>query len=204
MMLILSRLYWLISSAVIGVIVAVIALMVLRLIANQADLNPFAWSSRTIRRLTDPFIGPVRRALMGFGVDPKYAPLVAILLTVLLGWFALQLVSSIANTLAGIVVSLQGNALAKMIGYVLYGLLSLYSLLIFIRIIFSWGMVSYANRAMRFLVNATEPLLAPLRRFVPPVGTFDISPIVAFLIVWLFQAASAGTLLKGWPLVFFG
>jgi len=202
-MIILNRLYWFMNWAVIAVIVAVVLLVLLRLIANQADLNPFAWSSRTIRRLTDPLIGPVRRALMGFGVDPKYAPLVAILITILLGWFSLQLVSSIANTVAGVLLSLASHAVVPVIGYVLYGLLSFYSLLIFIRIIFSWVMVSYSNRVMRFLVNATEPMLGPLRRMVPLVGTFDISPIVAFIILWLFQAAIAGTLLHGRPVVFF-
>ncbi len=202
-MIILGRLYWFINSAVIAVIIAVIALVLLRLIANQADLNPFSWSSRTIRRLTDPFIVPMRRALVGFGVDPKYAPLVAILTTILLGWFSLQLVASIANTIAGVLMSLSRHAVVPIIGYVLYGLLSFYSLLIFLRIVFSWVMVSYSNRLMRFLVNATEPLLGPLRRMVPLVGTFDISPIVAFIIVWLVQAAIAGTLLHGWPTVFF-
>lgn len=202
-MLILRQLYWFINSAVIAITVAAVVLVLLRLIANQADLNPFGWTSLTIRRLTDSFIGPVRRALMGFGVDPKYAPLVTLLLAVLLGWFSLQLVSSIANMLAGILFSLGKHALVPIIGYVLYGLLSFYSLLIFIRIICSWVMVSYANRAMRFLVNATEPMLEPLRRIVPRVGAFDISPIVAFIIVWLFQAAIAGTLLRGWQIVFF-
>jgi YggT family protein len=202
-MIILSRLYWFINWMVIAAILVIVALVVLRLIANQADLNPFGWSSLTIRRLTDPFIGPVRRALVGLGVDAKYAPLVTILLAILLGWFAIQLVGSIANTLAGILFSLGRNAIVPIIGYVLYGLLGFYSLLIFIRIIFSWGMVSYSNRVMRFLVNATEPLLGPLRRMVPPLGTFDISPIVAFIVLWLFQAAVAGTLLRGWPIVFF-
>jgi YggT family protein len=202
-MIILDRIYWFISSAIIAGIVAVIVLILLRVIANQADLNPFAWSARTIRRLTDPLIGPVRRALAGFGVDPKYAPLVTILITILLGWFSLQLVSSIANTVAGVLISLGKGAVVPILGYVLYGLLTLYSLLIFIRIIFSWVMVSYSNRMMRFLVNITEPMLGPLRRMVPPVGTFDISPIVAFIIVWLFQAAIRGTLLSGWPTVFF-
>jgi YggT family protein len=65
------------------------------------------------------------------------------------------------------------------------------------RIIFSWGMVSYANRVMRFLVDTTEPLLGPLRRTIPPLGRLDISPIIAFLILWLFQTAIAGTLLRG-------
>ncbi|MFN2491638.1 MAG: YggT family protein [Pyrinomonadaceae bacterium] len=202
-MIILSRLYWFISSAIIAAIVVVILLTLLRLIADQADLNPFGWSSLTIRRLTDRFIGPVRRALMGVGVDPKYAPLVTILVAILLGWFALQLVVSIANTLAGIFTSLREHAVIPIIGYLLYGLISFYILLIFIRIIFSWGMISHSNRVMRFLANATEPLLGPLRRLVPTIGTFDISPIVAFIILWLFQAAIAGTLLRGWPLMFF-
>jgi YggT family protein len=203
-MAILSRIYWFINWAVIAAIVAIIVLVLLRLIANSANLNPFGWSSLTIRRLTDPFIGPVRRALISFGVDPKYAPLVTILLAVLLGWFALQVVSSIANTLAGIIVSLQHFSLVTLAGYVLYGMIGLYTLLVFIRVIFSWVMVSYSHRVMRFLVNATEPLLGPLRRMIPPVGTFDISPIIAFVILWLFQAAIAGTLLHGQPLQFFG
>jgi len=202
-MIILERVYWFLNWAIIAAIVGIIVLLVLRMIANQLDLNPFSWSARTIRRLTDPLIGPVRRAIASAGVDAKFAPLVTILLTVLLGWFALQLVTSIANTLAGVVLSLQAQAFVPAIGYVLYGLLSFYSLLIFIRIIFSWGRVSYSNRLMRLTVNATEPLLGPLRRLVPTVGMFDISPIVAFLIVWLFQAAVAGTLLRGMRLVFF-
>jgi uncharacterized protein YggT (Ycf19 family) len=36
-----------------------------------------------------------------------------------------------------------------------------------------------------------------LRRVIPPLGRIDISPIIAFLILWLFQAAIAGTLLRG-------
>jgi len=202
-MIILERLYWFLNLAIIGLIVGIIVSLVLRLISNQADLNPFGWSSRSIRRLTDPLIGPVRRALAGVGIDPKYAPLATILLAVLLGWFALQLVASMVNTIAGVVVSLNEGAFPALIGYVLYGLLSFYSLLIFIRIIFDLGRVSYTNRVMRLLVNATEPLLGPLRRIVPPVGMFDISPIVAFIIVWLFQAAIAGTLLRGLRVVFF-
>jgi YggT family protein len=202
-MIILGRIYWFIDWAVIVAIVAVVVLVLLRVLANKADLNPFGWSSLTIRRLTDPFIGPMRRALMGFGVDPKFAPLVAILLAVILGWFALQLVASITNTLAGIMFSLAKHSPVALIGYVLYGLVSLYVLLIFIRIIFSWGMATYSNRVMRFLVNTTEPMLGPLRRRVPLVGTFDISPIVAFIILWLVQAAIVGTLLQGLPIQFF-
>jgi YggT family protein len=93
--------------------------------------------------------------------------------------------------------SAQIGAMIRAIGFILYGLLSIYTLLIIIRIIFSWGMVSYTNRVMRFLVDVTEPLLGPLRRVIPRLGWLDISPIVAILILWLFQAAIAGTLLRG-------
>ena len=50
---------------------------------------------------------------------------------------------------------------------------------------------------MRFLYDTTEPLLGPLRRMLPTLGWIDISPFVAFLMIWLFQAAIEGTLLRG-------
>lgn len=201
-MIILERIYWFTTWVVIAAIVAIVVLMILRLIANQLDLNPFSWSSLTIRRLTDPLIGPMRRVLMGFGVDPKYAPLVLILLTILLGWFALQLMDGLANTLAGILYGIKRAEIVPLLGYLLYGMVSIYIMLIFIRIILSYA-VGYGNRFMRFLINITEPLLAPLRRMVPRVGMFDISPLIAFIILWILQAAIAGTLLREMPLRFF-
>jgi len=197
-MLIISRTFLFLSWAIQAVIVAVIVLMILRLIADAADLNPFGWISRTLRRLSDGFIIPVRGGLRGFGgMDPKFAPLVVILIVILLGYFVLQLVGTIGSTLAGVLDSVQSGAMISVLGFILHGLLSIYILLIIMRIVFSWGRVSYTNRIMRFLVDTTEPLLGPLRRIIPPLGWIDISPIVAFLILWLFQAAIAGTLLRG-------
>jgi YggT family protein len=198
-MLIIARTFWFLTVAVQVAIAAVILLMIIRLIADAMDLNPFAWTSRTIRRLSDGLVIPVRGGLRGFGIDPKFAPLVVILISVLLGFFVLQLVSTIFTTIAGVMESVPRGAFFWVIGFILYGLLSIYSLLIIIRIIFSWGMLSYSNRIMRFLVDVTEPLLGPLRRVVPPLGRWDISPIVAFLILWLLQAAVMGTLLRGAP-----
>jgi YggT family protein len=194
-MLILDRVFWLINSAVLVVIVVIVALMLLRLIANLTNPNPFGWTSQTIRRLTDPLIGPVRRALVRAGVDPKYAPLVGILATILLGWFALQIVTTATVTLDGILRSLIDHAMGAFVGYLLSGLLSFYILLIFLRVIFSWVNVSYSHRWMRLLVSATEPLLGPLRRAIPLIGGFDASPIVALLIVQVLQRVVAGMLI---------
>lgn len=197
-MLVIDRIFWFIQSAIIIIIVAVIALMVVKLIADAMDLNPFGWMSRTVRRLSDPFIIPMRGGLRSFGgMNPNFAPLVVILIAILLAWFLLTLVGTIAATIKGVLRGVQTGAVIAVLGYILFGLISIYILFIVVRIIFSWGRVSYTNRVMRFLVDVTEPLLGPLRRIVPPLGWLDISPIVALLILWLFQQAIAGTLLLG-------
>jgi YggT family protein len=195
-MIILQRIYWLINSAVVTVIVVTIALVLLRFIANLADLNPFSWASRTIRRVTDPLIAPVRRPLARAGVDPKYAPLVTILVTIFLGWCLLQFVAAATGILDGLLRSLAGHAVVPFIGYLIYGLLSFYTLLIFARVLFSWVNLSYSNRWARFLIHATEPLLGPLRRLVPIVGGFDISPIIAWLIIEILKHAVLVTLIN--------
>jgi YggT family protein len=195
-MLIIDRIVWFINAGVSIIIVAVIALMLVRLIADAMDLNPFAWTSRTVRRLSDGFVIPMRGGLRGFGIDPKFAPLVVILIVILLGYFLLQLVGTVAATVVGVVISARSGAVFRIIGFIISGLISIYILFIVIRIVFSWGMVSYTNRVMRFLVDVTEPLLGPLRRMIPRLGWMDISPLVAILILWLFQQAVAGTLLS--------
>ena len=120
-MQIISRSFLFLTWAVVAAIVAIIALMILRLIVNAADLNPFGWPARTIRRLTDPFVMPVRRALLGFGVDPKFAPLVIILITILLGWFFLWLSEEVARTIAGLVIAIRFADPVMGLGWVIYG-----------------------------------------------------------------------------------
>ena len=196
-MTILSLTLWFLIRAIWLLIGGTILLMVLRLVADGLDLNPFGWMSRTIRRLTDGLVVPVRGGLRNLGADPKFAPLVVILLVILLGFFFLQLVETIFVTIAGVWDSTQRGRVMAALGFILYGLLSIYFLLILMRVIFSWGQLSYRNRVMRFLYDTTEPLLGPLRRMLPTLGWIDISPFVAFLLIWLFQAAITGTLLRG-------
>jgi len=196
-MLIIERILWFINTAISVVIIAVIGLMIIRLITDAMDLNPFAWTSRTTRRLTDVFVMPVRGSLRQVGMDPKFAPLVVILVVIVVGYFFGQLVGTVLLTIGGVWTSVQRGAVITAVGYIIYGLLSIYLILIIARIVFSWGQVSYQNRIMRFLVNTTEPLLGPLRRMLPPLGWIDISPLVAGLIIWFLLSAVSGTLLRG-------
>lgn len=203
---VLQTIYSFVTWGLIAIIVAGIVLILLRSLFNYMDVNPFTWSAITIKRVTDPAILPVRRVLVGLRIDPRAAPLVVILIIILLGWFAIQVASGLLNTVAGVVHALSSGSPSTpvaIVGYLLYGLLGLYTTLILIRIVFTWFQVSYANRMMRFLIGTTEPLLAPLRRTIPPMGMFDVSAIVAFIIVWLLQAAVVGTLLRNWQVQFF-
>jgi YggT family protein len=178
-------------------ILIVVLLMLVRFIMNLADVNPFSRLAMNIRRLTDPMVNPIKRGLLAFGGEPKLAPLIVILIAILLGYFTISLIDAILFTIRGALVAISYGSIVGVVGYILYGLLQIYSLLILIRIVFSWGSVSYSNPIMKFLVRVTDPLLVPLRRVIPPLGMFDISPIVAFLIIWLFQQAIAATLLRG-------
>lgn len=196
-MLVIARTFWFLESAFIALIVGLILLMIVRMIVDKADLNPFGFTHRTVRRLSDTFVFPVRGTLRDFRADPKFAPLVVIAIVVLFGFIGVQLLRIVERMIVGVLVSLENGDIPAIIGMILYGLISLYILLMFVRVIFSMARVSYTNRVMRFLVDITEPLLGPLRRAIPPVGMIDISPLVAFIILWVIQAAIAGTLLKG-------
>ncbi len=65
--------------------------------------------------------------------------------------------------------------------------LTLYSFAFIARAFLSWFRISYYHPLARFLIQITEPLLAPLRRYIPPVGGMDFAPMVALLILWLVE-----------------
>jgi YggT family protein len=205
-MLILKTLYLFITWGVMALAIAAIALIILRSIYNYADVNPFRRSAISLKRATDPMIVPIRRLLVAFRLEPKVAPFIAILLIILIGYFVVQVASSVLNTIAGILYAVTSGVPGfpiAIVGYLVFGLLGLYTLAIFVRIFLSYAALGYGNPWMRFLIRITEPLMGRLRRNIRPVGMFDISPIIAFLILWVLQAIVAATLLKGWPVQFF-
>jgi YggT family protein len=55
--------------------------------------------------------------------------------------------------------------------------------------ILSWlPMDRYNNPVVRVLDEITAPILEPLRRFIPPFGMMDITPIIALIILQVLQA----------------
>ncbi|MBX6753250.1 MAG: YggT family protein [Thermorudis peleae] len=61
-------------------------------------------------------------------------------------------------------------------------------LAIVIRAVLSWFDPTASNPISRFLVQLTEPLIAPIRRVLPLVGgVLDLSPLVALILLQLLQ-----------------
>ena len=87
--------------------------------------------------------------------------------------------------------------MSSLIG-VIQTILSLYSLAIILNS-FIGMMVDRDHPVARLLRQITEPLLAPLRRVVPPVqvggGLLDLSPMVALLLVWVLERLLISVLL---------
>ena len=66
--------------------------------------------------------------------------------------------------------------------------LHVYSLVLLGRIILSWfPHINRSNPIVEFLYQATEPVLAHVRRIIPPLGMMDISPIVVFFVIHFLQ-----------------
>jgi len=58
-------------------------------------------------------------------------------------------------------------------------------LAVLLRVLFSWINPDPYNMLVRWVYQLTEPILAPLRRVIPPLGGLDITPMVALLILQL-------------------
>jgi YggT family protein len=75
--------------------------------------------------------------------------------------------------------------------------LFVYSLILLARVVLSWLELAGVHppptgplrAAYELLFDVTEPLLKQLRRIIPPVGMFDLSVVVAFVIIFVLRTA---------------
>jgi uncharacterized protein YggT (Ycf19 family) len=75
-----------------------------------------------------------------------------------------------------------GDSLASFVSVFLW----VYTLLLFAYIITSWVRLPYRpwlNRVQRFLYDVCDPYLRLFRRFLPPLGPIDLSPMVAIFVL---------------------
>ncbi len=62
-------------------------------------------------------------------------------------------------------------------------LITLYQWILIGRVLISWIDPHGRYQISRWLYELTEPVLAPLRRYVPPFGGLDLTPFIAFLLL---------------------
>ena len=75
---------------------------------------------------------------------------------------------------------------------IICNLLRVYLFLIFARIVLSWFPLNPSGAMAgiySFLYTVTEPVLGPVRRIMPALGAFDLSPIVVIIGISIIQGA---------------
>ncbi len=128
--------------------------------------------------LTDWLVAPLRRAVPARGrLDA--APLLGAFLVALLFVFLVRLLRSGAGAYSFLLVS---GALLLMLHWALYLLVAL----VIVNVLFSL-INPHAPLAPTFDA-LTRPVLAPLRRLIPPIGGFDLSPLVLVLVLQILLA----------------
>ena len=73
---------------------------------------------------------------------------------------------------------------------VICALVTAYLVVLFARAIMSWFPIRPGTpwaSIYRVLLDLTEPVLAPLRRIIPPAGMFDLSFLVLFIALGILQ-----------------
>lgn len=71
--------------------------------------------------------------------------------------------------------------------YLINWTFQIYTLMLFAKILSSWLPQVNDYRIMQFISYYTDPYLNFFRRFIPPLGMIDFSPIIAFLALGFIQ-----------------
>ena len=79
--------------------------------------------------------------------------------------------------------------------YLILQILKLYSYIVIANVVISWliafNVLNTGNRfvymVLDFTYRMTEPFLNRIRRFLPNLGAFDISPIILLMLIWIIQ-----------------
>jgi YggT family protein len=161
-----------IFTLIIDTIAIVLAsILLLRFWMQAVRVRPPSSISQFMFQLTDWLVKPLRRVLPGVG-GYDWSSLAGAFLVALLSTFIHLWIAS-APLFPGVLVL----ALLSLLQWILYGFMGL----ILIEVIFSWV---NPHAPLAPLIGAlTDPLMRPLRRIIPLVGSIDLSPLVAFLLL---------------------
>lgn len=149
-------------------------------------VSPFGPLGRTLRAATDPVLRPVERRLVRMGGNPAHAGGWLIVVTAIAGIVVISLAGWLLDTFRAAQSAATGGPrhTIALIIEILYRIL-LYALIV--RVIAAWfGLFRY-SKWIRPAYILTDWIVEPIRRVVPPLGAMDLSPIVAWLALWILR-----------------
>lgn len=188
--MLLSTIYPIVFILVWSLFGIFVGMLVLRLVFNFTDPNPFGRWGRfglKVRKATEKWVYPAARFFAMYRIDTRYAPLLTLFIGFVLTIFAMQVVWNTFFVIDGLTAGVVTGNPRMLIGFVLYGILSVLVLFIFIRFIASW-FVFTRNTFLGFVTRVTDPILLPVRKLIPPLGMFDISAMIVLLIISFIQS----------------
>ncbi|MDX1304142.1 YggT family protein [Photobacterium sp.] len=64
------------------------------------------------------------------------------------------------------------------IGFLVSTAFDLYIMIVLLRIWLQWARADFYNPFSQFVVKATQPVVGPLRRMIPPIGGLDLATLI--------------------------
>ena len=171
---------WLVVAALVyGVIVAATHWAV----RNQR-IAPFGGWARAVRRASDPVIRPLERRVVRGGGNPQDAPYWLLGLIVVSGLLLITLFHWAVGFVLQLGVVAQSGP-GAWIYLLIHWTFQILMFALIVRVIASWLGLSRYSPWMRPVMLLTDWLVEPIRRIVPPLGMFDLSPFVAYIVLWI-------------------
>jgi YggT family protein len=153
-------------------------------LVRTRKLNAFGPLARFFRQTVDPWLAPIERRVVKAGGTPSSAPWWALVAVVVGGILLLAALSYLRDMLGQLDVAIHYGPRGMFRLAVQWAFLFLRFALI-VRVASAWLGISQFSRWVRWSFPTTEWMLRPLRRFVPPLGNIDVTPIVAWFALML-------------------
>ena len=150
-------------------------------------LDPFGGVARFFRSSVDPILAPVERRVVRAGGLPSSAPWWALVFVVLAGIVLISFLEFVRGQLLFLFVSLERGP-AGIYRLLVSWTFAILQVALITRVILSWVKVRPGSWLVRWSYRLSEPVLRPLRQFIPPVGMVDITPIVGWFLLGLLES----------------
>jgi YggT family protein len=156
-------------------------------------LNAFSTVARALRRPQQRLFQPMERRLLRAGGLPSHAPWWTVVLVGVGGLVAISLIAFVRDQLAMLGMATAAGRGALLVVAIRWTFAFLNGA-IFARVIASWVGGSPFSKWWRWAFKVTEPLLGPLRSVLPTLGPIDISPIVLYFGLSVFERLLLGAI----------